>query len=468
MAIQSVNPATGEKIKVFTPLSEKEIEQKLEKAAASFRFFKKTRFAERAAWMFQAAQILESEKKKWGEIITTEIGRPIRASYEEIEKCARTCRFYAENAERFLQDEIIKTNADQSYVRYQPLGVILAVMPWNFPFWQVIRFAAPALMAGNVGLLKHASNVPQCALALEEIFTKAGFPEGVFQSLLVTGEQVERLGLLKDDRIAAATFTGSDEVGASIGSVAAKNIKKTVLELGGSDPFIVTPNACLNRTIEMAVKARMRNNGQSCNAAKRFIVIEAIVEKFTRKFIQALQALKIGDPMDPSTDVGPLAMQQTLNTIERQVQESVRLGAKILTGGKRLDRPGFYYEPTILTNIPKEAPAYHQEVFGPVALLFVSKDLDQALWQANSSRYGLGASLWSEDSQEQAQFIEEIASGSAFVNAMVTSDPRVPFGGIKRSGFGRELGRFGIQEFVNIKTVWINESLSPMGKEGCE
>ncbi|OFZ55592.1 MAG: NADP-dependent succinic semialdehyde dehydrogenase [Bdellovibrionales bacterium RIFOXYC1_FULL_54_43] len=462
MPIQSVNPATGEKIRDFgelTRLERPQIEEKLQKASQAFKTYRRSSFDQRRIALKRAAEVLSGERAHWARLMTLEMGKPIQAAEDEVEKCALTCRYYAEHAEKFLESETIPTEADQSYVKFQPLGIILAVMPWNFPFWQVFRFAAPALMAGNVCLLKHASNVPQCALAIEEILRRAGVPDGVFQTLLISGHQADEL--LDDPRVAAATLTGSDETGAIFGSRAAAKLKKTVLELGGSDPFIVMPSANLERAVEVAVKARTINNGQSCIAAKRFIVAESIADSFEGRFVRAIRELKVGDPLDRHVQIGPLATQEILETIKRQVADSVRMGARLLTGGKRLERSGYFYEPTVLADLHPGMPAYDEEVFGPVALLFRARDLDEALRIGNSTQYGLGASFWSESVAEQDRFIDEIESGLCFVNGMVASDPRLPFGGIKKSGHGRELSHFGIREFVNIKTVSIRRSLKP-------
>jgi succinate-semialdehyde dehydrogenase/glutarate-semialdehyde dehydrogenase len=466
MAIQTINPATGETIRSFEPLRDEQIEEKLRRAAETFGEHRRTAFDERAGWMRRAAQILESEKETFGRLMTTEMGKPLKAAIEEAAKCALACRFYAENAGRFLADEVVETPATRSFVRYQPLGPVLAIMPWNFPFWQVFRFAAPALMAGNVGLLKHASNVPQCALAIEAIFRRAGFPEGAFQTLLIGADQVPRL--LADPRVRAATLTGSTQAGSSMASEAGKRIKKTVLELGGSDPFIVMPSADLEETVKTAVRARTINNGQSCIAAKRFIVAEAIADAFERRFVQGMEALKIGDPMEETTDVGPLATADVLRGLEEQVRRSVAAGARLLTGGKRLERPGYYYPPTVLTDIPADAPAYREELFGPVALLFRARDLDEAIRRANDTPFGLGASAWTRDPAERERFIDELEAGLVFINGMVASDPRLPFGGVKESGYGRELGVHGIREFVNIKTVWIQETPAAASRTGAE
>jgi succinate-semialdehyde dehydrogenase/glutarate-semialdehyde dehydrogenase len=453
MGIASINPTTGETLKTFEALSAEQIEEKLQLAADTFRTYCRTSLEERARMMTRAADILESDKNALAKIMTTEMGKPIKAAVSEAEKCAWVCRYYAENAQRHLADQIVETNAGKSYVKFQPLGPVLAVMPWNFPFWQVFRFAAPALMAGNVGLLKHASNVPQCALAIEEIFTRAGFPRGAFQTLLIGADAVE--GILNDERVAAATLTGSEPAGRSVASIAGKQIKKTVLELGGSDPFIVMPSANLDEAVTTAVKARTINNGQSCIAAKRFIVAKEIYEEFERRFVDQMRALRIGDPMEESTDIGPLATPQIVNDLEEQVQKAVAAGARVLTGGKRPDRPGNFFEPTVLVNLDLKAPVSCEEIFGPVAMLFRASGIDEAIQIANSTPFGLGSSAWTNDSKEQAQFIEELEAGSVFINGMVASDPRLPFGGVKHSGYGRELAEFGIREFVNIKTVWI-------------
>ena len=453
MAIATVNPATGQVLKTFESLSDAQLEVKLQKAADTFLSYRKTPFAERSRWMLNAAAILENEKEHYGRIMTTEMGKTFRSAVDEAAKCAWVCRYYAENAERFLADEVVETTAKRSYIRYLPLGPVLAVMPWNFPFWQVLRFAAPALMAGNVGLLKHASIVPQSALLIEEIFHKAGFPDGAFQTLLISSQKVDRV--LGDSRVAAATLTGSEGAGVEVGIAAAKRIKKVVLELGGSDPFVVMPSANLEAATTTAVKARVFNNGQSCIAAKRFIVAEAIADKFEKVFAEKMAALKVGDPFDESTELGPLSTAQGLEDLDRDVKATVQAGAKVLTGGKPLDRPGNFYAPTVLTNIPKGSPAHKEELFGPVASVFRAKDLSDAICIANDSRFGLGASAWTNDEKERERFINELEAGMVFINRMVASDPRLPFGGVKWSGHGRELSVHGIREFTNIKTVWI-------------
>lgn len=454
MAIATINPATGETLQTFEALTSGEIEAKLQQAQEAFTSYRKTAIAQRAKWMHSAANILEEEKERFAKIMTLEMGKPIKAAIAETEKCAWVCRYYADSAAEFLADVSVTTDASHSFVRHEPLGAILAVMPWNFPFWQVFRFAAPALMAGNVGLLKHASNVPQCALVIEEIFLKAGFPAGVFQTLLVGSDKVA--AIVADDRVKAATLTGSEPAGASLASIAGKHIKKTVLELGGSDPFIVLESADLEAAASTAVAARMLNNGQSCIAAKRFIVQETIADEFQQRLVEKFQALKVGDPIDPNTDLGPLATPDILEDLDRLVQICIAKGSKVLAGGNRLsDRPGNYYPATILSDFPPGTPADDEEFFGPVALLFRVKNIDEAIARANGIPFGLGASAWTTVEEERDRLISELEAGAVFINGLVKSDPRLPFGGIKRSGFGRELGKHGIQEFLNIKTVWV-------------
>jgi succinate-semialdehyde dehydrogenase/glutarate-semialdehyde dehydrogenase len=453
MPIASVNPTTGETIKTFEPLSEAQIEEKLQRAAETFHGYRRTTFDARESMMMRAAEILETEKNNFARLMTTEMGKPIKSAVGEAEKCAWVCRYYAESARQLLAEKLVDTNARKSYVHFQPLGPVLAVMPWNFPFWQVFRFAAPALMAGNVGLLKHASNVPQCALAIEDVFRRAGFPDGAFQTLLVGSDAVPRI--LEDNRVVAATLTGSEPAGRSVAGIAGKQIKKTVLELGGSDPFIVMPSADLREAVATAVKARTINNGQSCIAAKRFLVATEIYDEFERAFVEEMKSLRVGDPLDEVTDIGPLATEQILKDVDEQVKTSVAAGAHILTGGKKLEGAGNFYPPTVLANIPHDSPAYCEEVFGPVALLFRVKSIDEAIQLANGTTFGLGAAAWTNDALEQERFIDEIEAGCVFINGMVASDPRLPFGGGKNSGYGRELSEFGIREFVNIKTVWI-------------
>ena len=453
MAIASTNPATGEKLKEFSAFSGAEIEKRLKRAEHAFQQHRRESFPKRAQLLVSVATLLEREKKDLARMMTLEMGKLFRASVEEIEKCARGCRYYAENAERFLEDEAAQTNARRSYVHYEPMGPILAIMPWNFPFWQVFRFAAPAVMAGNVGILKHAANVPQCALAIEQLFCRAGFDEGVFQTLLIEADQVEKL--IVDPRIKAVTLTGSEKAGSAVGSAAAREIKKTVLELGGSDPFIVMPSADFGLAVSTAVKARTINTGQSCIAAKRFFIADKIYNNFLEKFVEQMRTLKVGDPFDETTQIGPLATEQILNGVHEQVQKSMAAGAKLLTGGNRIAGPGFFYEPTVLAGVPRESPAYREEVFGPVAAVFRVRDPEEAIEMANDSRFGLAASAWTNEPVEQELFASELESGMVFINAMSASDPRLPFGGVKRSGVGRELGAHGIREFMNAKTIWV-------------
>ena len=455
MKLQSIDPTTGELIENFDEISDSELEAALARAEQAWRHYHTTSFAARAGWMRKAAQILETEKDKWARLMTREMGKTYKAALAETAKCASACRYFAENAERFLADEAVATEADASYVRYLPLGPILAVMPWNFPFWQVIRFAAPALMAGNVGLLKHASTVSRCALALEDIFRRAGFPEGAFQTLLLGSPRVA--GVIADERVKAVTLTGSELAGSRVAEAAGRHVKKTVMELGGSDPFILLPSANLDVAFRTAITARNINNGQSCIAAKRFIAHAAVYDEFERRMVQGLARLEVGDPMREETDVGPLATKQILETVERQVEESVRAGARLLIGGRRLERPGNFYPVSALAQIPEQAPAWREEVFGPVALLFKVRDLSEAIALANASPYGLGSSAWTNDEAERRRCIDELEAGATFINSMVASDPRLPFGGVKRSGYGRELARHGMREFVNAKAVSITE-----------
>ena len=458
MAMTSINPATGEEIKTFESLTDEQIDEKLELATRAFRRYWKTPFSDRAKKMVRAAEILEQEKEEFARLMTSEMGKTFTAAVAEAEKCAWACRYYAENAARFLSDELAETGAARSYVRYQPLGPILAVMPWNFPFWQVFRHVAPGLMAGNVILLKHASNVPQCALAIEDVVRRAGFPEGTFQTLLVGSDKVQ--SVIDDPRVRGVTLTGSEGAGRQVGSEAGENVKKTVLELGGSDPFIVMPSADLEEAVNTAVTSRTLNNGQSCINAKRIIVHGEIADEFERRYVEAMQALKVGDPMDEETDMGPLAMPQILDDVDEQVRKSVEAGAKILTGGKPMGAEGNFYPPTVITDIPEDSPAYKEEIFGPVASLFRARDIDEAIRIANDTSFGLGASAWTNDPEEQETFINEIEAGQVFINSMVASDPRMPFGGVKASGYGRELSVYGMREFVNVKTVWIEDGVS--------
>ena len=453
MAIATINPATGETLATFTPLNEAEIATKIALAQTTYQKYRQTSFDQRSQWLKSAADILERDCDKFARIMTQEMGKTLKSAIAEVKKCALVCRFYADKAAEFLADEIIESDATKSYISYQPLGVILAVMPWNFPFWQVFRFAAPALMAGNVGLLKHASNVPQCAIAIAKILHEAGFPPGAFQTLLIGAKQVA--AVLEDDRVSAATLTGSEPAGASLAATAGKQIKKTLLELGGSDPFIVLESADVEEAVNTAVTARMLNNGQSCIAAKRFIVADTVGDRFEELLTAKFKELSVGDPMDENTDIGPLATATIRDELQQQVQRAVRQGAEIVIGGTIPELPGNYYAPTILTAIDPESPVAKEEFFGPVALLFRVPDIEAAIALANNIPFGLGGSGWTNDPTEQQRLIAEIEAGAVFINGMVKSDPRLPFGGIKRSGYGRELGYLGIREFVNIKTVWI-------------
>ncbi|HEY3600418.1 MAG TPA: NAD-dependent succinate-semialdehyde dehydrogenase [Chthoniobacterales bacterium] len=453
MAIASVNPATGETLREFSAHTEQEIEEKLAAAERAFRLYRTTAFAERATILFAAADLLRADAETLARTITLEMGKPIGAARDEVLKCATGCRYYAENGRRFLEEEVIQTEAAHSSVRWQPLGAVLAIMPWNFPFWQVFRFAAPALMAGNVGLLKHASNVPQCALAIEDLWSRAGAPPGVFQALLVESKQVP--ALIEDRRVRAVTLTGSDRAGSEVGAKAGRAIKKCVLELGGSDPFIVMPSADLKAALATAVKARTQNSGQSCIAGKRFLIADSIYDKFVSQFVERMKALKLGDPLDPATEVGPLATPAIREGVHEQVEKSIAAGARLLTGGQPIKGKGNFYPPTVLAEIPRQAPAFREEVFGPVALVFRVADAALAIALANESEFGLGASVWTTDEQERELFARELDCGMVFVNALVASDSRLPFGGVKRSGYGRELGSLGIREFMNAKTIYL-------------
>jgi succinate-semialdehyde dehydrogenase/glutarate-semialdehyde dehydrogenase len=466
VAISTVNPATGEEVTTFEALTEEVIDQKIQRAADTFREYRKSSFAERSRMMLRAAEILDEEAEEFGRLMTSEMGKTLAAATAEAQKCARGCRYYAENAERFMADEEIELRGAKTYVRYEPLGPILAIMPWNFPFWQVFRHAAPALMAGNVILLKHASNVPQCALAIEDIIHRAGFPEGVLQTLLIGSGQVQ--SVIDDPRVRAVTLTGSEGAGRSVGAEAGENIKPSVLELGGSDPFIVMPSADLEKAVSTAVTSRTLNNGQSCVNAKRIIVHEEIADEFERRFVESMAALRVGDPMSEDTDMGPLATSQMLEDVADQVRKSVEAGARVLTGGEPMDEPGNFYPPTVITDIPKDSPAYREEIFGPVASLFRVRDIDEAIHLANDTAFGLSSSAWTNDPAEQERFINEIEAGMVYVNRMTESTPEIPFGGAKNSGYGRELSHFGIHEFTNVKTVWIDESAEAAGTTAAE
>jgi succinate-semialdehyde dehydrogenase/glutarate-semialdehyde dehydrogenase len=457
MPIQSLNPATGEVLRTFEPLTDEAIKAKIAIAATAFRDGFDIPLEHRALCMRKLAGILEHEADELAAMLTAEMGKTLVSARAEVLKCASACRYYAENAARILSEEPIPTENQNSYVRWDPLGVVLAVMPWNFPFWQVFRFVAPALMAGNVALLKHASNVPQCALAIESLVRRSGFPRGSLQTLLIESRQVE--SVLSDERVAAVTVTGSEAAGRAVAAQAGWLIKKSVLELGGSDPFLVMPSASLEAAVAAAVHSRTLNNGQSCIAAKRFIVHEEVYEAFEEKFVAAFEALQVGDPLKETTDIGPLATAQLLEDLEQQVQAATAAGARVLTGGERMVGKGNFFEPTILTGLPRTASVYQDEIFGPVALLFKAASLNEAIEIANDTPFGLGASVWTTDAEEQKRLIVEIEAGQVFVNTIVASDPRLPFGGIKRSGFGRELSAAGMHEFLNAKTVVIAEPM---------
>ncbi len=458
MPQQSVNPATEEVAATYPDMTPQQIESALARADATYQQWRATPFRERSVRLRAAAAYLRSNKTSLAKTITLEMGKPIVEAEAEVEKCAWNCDFYAENARRFLASKAVKSAALRSYVAFDPLGPVLAIMPWNFPFWQVFRFAAPALMAGNVGLLKHASNVPQCALSIEEVFRAAGFPHGAFQTLLTPGAAVEPI--IRDDRIKAVTLTGSDVTGAKVAEAAGRNLKKTVLELGGADPFIVLADADLKQAAEVGARARNQNAGQSCIAAKRFIVADAVADEFQALFVKAVSALRVGDPMDRVTQVGPMARGDLRDALEDQVQRSVGQGAKVATGGRRLEGKGYFYQPTVLTGVTPKMAAFREETFGPAAAVIRAKDATEAVRLANDSMFGLGASLWTADVEQGEVLARQIESGSVFINGMVASDPRLPFGGVKRSGYGRELADFGIREFVNIKTVWIGGGAS--------
>jgi succinate-semialdehyde dehydrogenase/glutarate-semialdehyde dehydrogenase len=451
---ESRNPCDGSVVESFPLTEAEEVEERLQMAVDAFERFRTTRLEQRAIWLRRAADLLERGSTTFSRLMTLEVGKPILASKAEVEKCAWVCRYYADHGADFLAASPIDTTASRSLVLYQPLGPVLAIMPWNFPFWQVFRFAAPALMAGNVALLKHAPNVPGCAIAIENVMKGAGFPAGVFQNLFVDAERVA--DLLADPRIAAATLTGSVRAGRAVASEAGRHIKKTVLELGGSDPYIVMPSADIEKAAATAVVARTLNNGQTCIAAKRIIVAEEVADEFETRFVAGMEALVVGDPMDETVDVGPLARAAILEEVDRQVRESIEAGASLLTGGARLDGPGYFYPPTVLSGVPAGAPACTEEVFGPVAALFRVPDVDRAIALANDTRFGLGASAWTMEPEEQERLARELEAGTVFINAMVASDPRLPFGGIKQSGYGRELGAEGIREFVNVKSIWVS------------
>ena len=454
MSIQSVNPANNQVIKQFSEATDSEVKQALQSADKAFRHWRRTSFTERAEKMIKAAELFERDIEHHAHLMTLEMGKTKREARSEIEKCASCCRYYAEHAEQFLKDESLKVSEGRAFINYNPIGAVLAVMPWNFPYWQVIRFAAPNLMAGNVGILKHASSVPQVSMALAEVFSEAGFPDGAFQSLLISGKKTSML--IEDNTIKAATLTGSEKAGASVAALSGKHLKKTVLELGGSDPFVVLNDADLDKAVENAVKSRMVNNGQSCIAAKRFIIEEGIFDDFSDKFVAKMKSLKIGDPTNDENDYGPMAAESLAEELQEQVNKSVKAGATVLLGGDRPKGEGAYFNPTVLTNIANDSPAYKEELFGPVASLFKVATEKDAIKLANDSRFGLGGSVWTQDSKKGTAVARQIESGAVYVNRMMASDPAVPFGGIKVSGYGRELSHLGIREFTNQQTIWVD------------
>jgi acyl-CoA reductase-like NAD-dependent aldehyde dehydrogenase len=459
MSIQTINPTTGEVLETFETFSHEQINEALDQARQAFLQWRATTFAERARYFHRIAGYLRDHKAELAQIAVLEMGKPIVEAEAEVEKCAWNCDFYADNAEKFLSDEHVATNAKESYVSFQPLGVILALMPWNFPYWQVFRFAAPTLMAGNTAVLKHASNVSRCALEIERIFQECGLPAGVFRTVLVPG--AETSPLIEDRRIAAATLTGSDAAGVSVASTSGRVLKKNVLELGGSDAFIVLEDADLDAAAKTAVRARFQNTGQSCIAAKRFIVVESVAQAFEQKFVEEASKLHIGDPRARETQIGPMARGDLRAALDKQVQASIKMGAKVLLGGKPLDGKGYFYAPTIITAVTTDMPLFREETFGPVAAVIHARDVEHAVELANDSEYGLGGNLWTGDIERGRALARRLESGSVFINGMTASDPRLPFGGVKRSGYGRELSSFGIREFVNIQTVWIGPAIQP-------
>jgi succinate-semialdehyde dehydrogenase/glutarate-semialdehyde dehydrogenase len=458
MPIQSLNPANGALLRSFTPLTDEALLEKISFAQSAFERYREVPLSHRALCMRKLADLLEQETADLAALITSEMGKPIAQARSEIVKCASVCRYYAEHAERILAPEPINIGSNDAFVRWDPLGVVLAVMPWNFPFWQVMRFLAPALMAGNAGLLKHASNVPQCAVAIEALVRRAGFPRGIFQTLLIDVSQVETV--LADSRVAAVTVTGSELAGRAIAAQAGWLIKKTVLELGGSDPFIVMPSAEFPLTVAAAVRARCVNSGQSCIAAKRFLVADSVYDAFATGFVAGMEVLKVGDPMQEDTQIGPLATAAQVRDLDAQVQAAVSAGGRVLTGGKRVPGAGNYYPPTVLADVPRTADVCREELFGPVALLFRVHDIDDAIALANDTPFGLAASVWTRSQAEQRRLAAELRCGAVFINEIVASDPRLPFGGVKRSGYGRELSAAGMREFLNAKTVVIAEPVS--------
>jgi len=451
--MKAINPANNELIKEYKEHTKEEVCQIIEVCHNEHLSWRNTTFGDRAKLMHKAADTLRENKEEYARTMTLEMGKIIAEARAEIEKCAWVCDFYADNAERFLQDEIIETDASKSFASFEPIGVVLAVMPWNFPFWQVLRFAAPALMAGNGGVLKHASNVPGCALAIEDVFHKAGFPENIFRTMLISSGKVA--DVIRNDHIKAVTLTGSEPAGMQVASLAGQMLKKTVLELGGSDPYIVLEDADIEACVETSVTARMINAGQSCIAAKRFIVVESVAKQFEEGHTRIMKSLKVGDPLSDDTQVAPMARTDLLEELDEQVRKSIKLGAKLLCGGKKADRPGTFYLPTVLSDVKKGMPVYNEETFGPVTAIIKVRNALEAVEVANDSEFGLGGSLWSQDLPKAESIARRIETGSVFINGMTKSDPRLPFGGIKKSGFGRELSHYGIKEFVNIKTIWI-------------
>jgi succinate-semialdehyde dehydrogenase / glutarate-semialdehyde dehydrogenase len=460
--MESLNPATGEVLETMDGDDERTVDEKLQRAHETYEAWHRRPIEERQRLLSKAGEVLRENEQEYAELMTKEMGKPIDSAVSEVEKCAWVCDYYAEHAGEFLQDERVGTEPGvESYVSYEPLGPVLAVMPWNFPFWQVFRFAAPNLTAGNVGLLKHASNVPQCATAIQEVFEEAGYPEGAFTALLVGSDEMETV--IEDERIEAVTLTGSDRAGRSVGETAGKKLKKTVLELGGSDPFVVLPDADIEDAATTGAQARCINNGQSCIAAKRFVVHDDVYDEFVERFAEEMESMTIGDPMDEDTDIGPQAREDLMEGLHEQVEESVEAGASLELGGEPLDREGAYYPPSILTDVPDGSPAADDEMFGPVAAVFRVADTKEAIDRANDTRFGLGASVWTQDEAEAKRVVPEIDAGMVFVNELVKSDPRLPFGGVKDSGYGRELSRQGIREFTNKKTVWVTDVSSDEG-----
>lgn len=453
MPIISHNPATGQNIQTFEELTDEQIQEKIATAQAAFAVYKTKSIEKRSEMLRVVAIRLRENKETYGKLITEEIGRPLAASIAEIEKSAWVCEYYADHAVEMLKPELVASDARESYVTLEPLGIVFAVMPWNFPFWQVLRFAAPALIAGNVGLLKHASNVPRSAQALEDIFLECGYEKGIFQNLFVSGRRTEQI--IRDSRVKAVTLTGSESAGRTVASIAGDEIKPSVLELGGSDAFIVLASADIEKAATVGAHARLQNCGQSCIAAKRFIVEESVYDRFLEKFVAEFKTYVPGDPAKEDTKIGPVASKSSLEDIEKQVLDSIEKGANAVVGGARIAREGYFYAPTILTNVAPGMPAYDEEIFGPVASVIKVADEVEAVRVANDTVFGLGSSLWSGDTEQITRIVPQIEAGAVFVNGMVKSDPRLPFGGVKRSGYGRELSYFGLREFVNVKTVWI-------------